>query len=258
MRRWHTSGPATYAHDDSLTRCGALAAQPAIPVAAIVADHSGFLAAVRHGAAIELLCDVGRGPTTDAGALALAVAAAEGPAVPPECAERAAATCAARAVRGIERWSDERRAAAAIDLGAAASARARQVVFSRIALALRRAPRHQLARIASLADAARAVAAAPMGEGAERILETLAAADLPDEAWLTSLAVFGRVNVGASVVRRMSDDPPDDATIGSAIGVIDATDPSTFGRIVAILLFDSRTKALQFGQRAPTMICETP
>ena len=63
---------------------------------------------------------------------------------------------------------------------------------------LARAPRHTRSRLAPLADAARAVASAPLGEGAERILETLAAAELPDEAWLRSIAAFGELNVRPS------------------------------------------------------------
>jgi hypothetical protein len=48
--------------------------------------------------------------------------------------------------------------------------------------------------LAPLADTARAVATAPLGEGAERILETLVRAELPDEAWLRSIATFGELN----------------------------------------------------------------
>jgi hypothetical protein len=48
--------------------------------------------------------------------------------------------------------------------------------------------------LAPLADTARAIATAPLGEGAERILETLVRAELPDEAWLRSIATFGELN----------------------------------------------------------------
>jgi hypothetical protein len=49
-----------------------------------------------------------------------------------------------------------------------------------VAQALARAPRHQQSTIAPLVTAARAVASVPLGEGAERILETLVQADLSD------------------------------------------------------------------------------
>jgi hypothetical protein len=48
--------------------------------------------------------------------------------------------------------------------------------------------------LAPLADTARAIATAPLAEGAERILETLVRAELPDEAWLRSIATFGELN----------------------------------------------------------------
>jgi hypothetical protein len=64
----------------------------------------------------------------------------------------------------------------------------------RVARALARAPRHQRSLLAPLADSARAIATAPLAEGAERILETLVRAELPDEAWLRSIATFGELN----------------------------------------------------------------
>jgi hypothetical protein len=49
--------------------------------------------------------------------------------------------------------------------------------------------------MAPLAEIARSVASAQLAEGAERILETLSNAKLPDEAWLRSIAAFGEANV---------------------------------------------------------------
>ena len=34
-----------------------------------------------------------------------------------------------------------------------------------------------------------------MAEGAERVLELLVASELPDEAWLRSIAAFGEMNI---------------------------------------------------------------
>jgi hypothetical protein len=45
-----------------------------------------------------------------------------------------------------------------------------------------------------LADAARAAATASLGEGAERVLDTLVSSPLPDEAWLRTVATFGELN----------------------------------------------------------------
>ncbi|HEY6828493.1 MAG TPA: hypothetical protein VI259_16660, partial [Gemmatimonadaceae bacterium] len=94
----------------------------------------------------------------------------------------------------IESWLAHRRAASSIDFSAAISSRARRLALSRVAHALSRAPRHRRTLLAPLAAAARAAATAPLPEGAERVFDTLVAADLSDEAWLRSLAAFGELN----------------------------------------------------------------
>jgi hypothetical protein len=94
----------------------------------------------------------------------------------------------------VESWLANRRAAASIDLSTAASSRTRRLALNRVAHALSRAPRHRRTLLAPLAAAARAVATAPLPEGAERIFDTLVTADLPDEAWLRSVATFGELN----------------------------------------------------------------
>jgi hypothetical protein len=94
----------------------------------------------------------------------------------------------------IDSWLSHRRASESIDLSAAASTRARRLALSRVAHALSRAPRHRRMLLAPLAAAARAAATATLPEGAERVFDTLVAADLSDEAWLRSLAAFGELN----------------------------------------------------------------
>lgn len=95
----------------------------------------------------------------------------------------------------IDDWLKHRRGAAAIDFGAAAALRSRRAALARVSRALARAPRHRRAQLAPLAEAARNVAAATLAEGAERVLDLLVQADLPDEAWLRSIAAFGELNV---------------------------------------------------------------
>jgi hypothetical protein len=90
----------------------------------------------------------------------------------------------------------------------------------RVARALARAPRHQRSALAPLANAARAVAIAPLAEGAERILETLVGAELPDEAWLRSIAAFGALNTGRPSA------PATRADLGSVVAVILLVVPS--------------------------------
>ena len=68
------------------------------------------------------------------------------------------------------------------------------MALTRVARALARVPRHRRSALAPLAAAARHAVTATLAEGAERILDTLVAADLPDEAWLRSVAAFAELN----------------------------------------------------------------
>ncbi len=99
-----------------------------------------------------------------------------------------------RTLDQLAHFIDQRRGASAIDLNAVAATRSRRAVLDRVARALARAPRHRRAQIVGLADAARIAATASLGEGAERILDVLVHAELPDEAWLRSLAAFGELH----------------------------------------------------------------
>ena len=84
--------------------------------------------------------------------------------------------------------------ASAVAWPAIAASRTRRVALARVARALSRAPRHRRAVLAPLAHAARSAAVAPLAEGAERVLDSLVSSDLPDEAWLRSIAAFGELN----------------------------------------------------------------
>jgi len=158
-------------------------------VAAVVAAVRGFVAAVDEGGTTLLVADVGGGIETTPEVIrrALTDAGGDAGALDP--------TIASRAKHRVEQWLADRRAAASIDLHAALTARSRRAVLNRVTTALARAPRHRRAALAPLAAAARSVVTAPLPEGAERVLDTLVHAELPDEAWLRSVAAFGRLNV---------------------------------------------------------------
>jgi hypothetical protein len=157
-------------------------------VAAVAARHSGFLALVRDRDGPRLVADVGHGISTATADVLLALEWSRAVDGPPADAD------ANVVVTRIAAWFDAQRGAATIDLGAAAAARCRRTTLLRVSQALERTPRHRRAQLAPLADAARAVAITPLSEGAERILESLAAANLPDEAWLRSVATFAALN----------------------------------------------------------------
>lgn len=161
-------------------------------VAAVVAPRAGFLAMVRHTDGVRLVASLGSAPERSPDVLAGAVEIARGP-------EAAIEPRAVRsAVEQLDRWLAAEHAASMIDIRAATASRARRHALSRVSEALARAPRHRRALLAPLASAARAVAVAPLAEGAERILDMLVSAELPDEAWLRSIAAFGEMNVRPS------------------------------------------------------------
>ena len=56
-----------------------------------------------------------------------------------------------------------------------------------------RAPHHLRPTLAPLAARARRAITLPFGVGAERVLDDLATASLPDEAWLRALGTFADV-----------------------------------------------------------------
>jgi hypothetical protein len=162
------------------------AAGPA--VAAVEAPAGGFLAVVRDADGTRILANVGKGPTVVAEDVEAAMTLAEGIGCTADDGR------VAEAIAQIEQHLRGHRGSAAIDFGLAAAARSRRAALARVAQALARAPRHRRAQLAPLADAARTVATSALGEGAERILETLVRSELPDEAWLRSLATFGELN----------------------------------------------------------------
>jgi superfamily II DNA or RNA helicase len=157
-------------------------------VAAVAAETSGFIAVIRDDRGPHLIAKVGSGITTAAESVAHALAAARARET------TAAPDAASSALQQIRQWLAARHGASTIDLQAAAAARLRRATLVRVARALARAPRHERALLSPLAETARSVATAPLAEGAERILEMLVRAELPDEAWLRSIATFGELN----------------------------------------------------------------
>jgi len=103
--------------------------------------------------------------------------------------ESARTDAVARAERWLARRSGGRAAGALAWRGTS-----RRIALRRIAALSARAPHHTRALIAPLAMAARRVVTAPYALGAERVLDELASAPLPDEAWLRALASFGAMH----------------------------------------------------------------
>jgi hypothetical protein len=97
------------------------------------------------------------------------------------------------AIARAERWLARRRGAEASGALAWRGA-SRRIALRRIAGLSARAPHHRRALLAPLTMVARRVVTAPYALGAERVLDELASAPLPDEAWLRALASFGAMH----------------------------------------------------------------
>ncbi len=97
------------------------------------------------------------------------------------------------AIARAERWLAHRMGAQAS--GALAwRGTSRRIALRRIAGLSSRTPQHRRALIAPLTMVARRVVTAPYALGVERVLDELASAPLPDEAWLRALASFGAMH----------------------------------------------------------------
>jgi superfamily II DNA or RNA helicase len=185
----------------------------AVAVAAARSVRNGFLAVVHGSAGAMLVADVGDGIDVSTSAVSIAIAACDGDEIVVDQTQLLEAHAA------VLRWVATKRGSDALNLNAANSARARRAALTRVAQTLARSPRHARVRLAPLADAARAVASVQLGEGAERVLELLVRSNLPDEAWLRSIAAFGELNSR----RAPTETPETDAM-----------------NVVAIILFGSR------------------
>jgi superfamily II DNA or RNA helicase len=102
------------------------------------------------------------------------------------------------AVNAFTVWMSRRAIAEVIDLPSAHVARARHRVLRRVHAIAQRAPRHERASLREMLGAARSVATATLSSGAERVLDELARAELPDVAWLQSLGQFAAIHARAT------------------------------------------------------------
>ncbi|HEX6058702.1 MAG TPA: DEAD/DEAH box helicase [Gemmatimonadaceae bacterium] len=165
------------------------------PLAAVcAAERDGWLALLEDGAAPRLLGALdGGGPSAEPACIAAVIAIADG-ATPLDADDPTGALALCSARRALERWIACAAAAEAVDLVRVASSRARRDVVRRIAKIAAGAPMHRRGALAPLVARARDVATSPCGIGAERVLGALAAAPMPDEAWLRALGAFGELH----------------------------------------------------------------
>lgn len=120
----------------------------------------------------------------------------------------------ARAIALSDRWLARRTAVAATGGALPLHAPGRRQAMRRIVSITARAPHHLRPTLAPLAARARRAITLPFGIGAERVLDDLATATLPDEAWLRALSTFADVQE-----RTRQSDPCAPALAALLIGI---------------------------------------
>jgi superfamily II DNA or RNA helicase len=175
LARWH----AKY-EDDPAPAAGT-------PIAAVVrAPCAGMLALVRDADGHHLLAALDDVALSDDPDIVLqAVRLADGERAPAD------GRSLRRAFECVNLWIARRSAMVAAGVALPLHAPARQRAMRRIAAITSRAPSHRRPILAPLATRARRAITAPYGIGAERALEELVSAEMPDDAWLRAVGELG-------------------------------------------------------------------
>lgn len=113
----------------------------------------------------------------------------------------------------FQRWIVRRTAVAATGGALPLHAPGRRHAMRRLVSITTRAPHHLRPTLAPLAARARRAITLPFGVGAERVLDDLATAALPDEAWLRALGTFADVQE-----RARQRDPGEPTLVALLIG----------------------------------------
>ncbi|MGH7670973.1 MAG: hypothetical protein ACRENQ_15920 [Gemmatimonadaceae bacterium] len=157
-------------------------------VAAVRARTSGFLAVVHREGRLRLVASdratLGGSPAT----VLAAVEAATDQDVPLD------GSAVDDVLTQLRDWCDERVALDSLNLPVSAPAVARRRLLRRIDTIASRSPRHLRSHYVALARQARRAATLTFGAGAEQVLEALAGAPMPDDAWLNAVRTFAQIH----------------------------------------------------------------
>ena len=172
-----------------------------LPVVAVQpATRACTLAVYRHSLGSIMVGSFDLRPLDDDPAVLIDIATIlSAPTVTPPQAEPPADVVAA-ALGLSDRWLARRSTVAATGGALPLHAPGRRHAMRRIVSITARAPHHLRPTLAPLAARARRAITLPFGIGAERVLDDLAVAPLPDEAWLRALGTFADVQERVGVV----------------------------------------------------------
>jgi hypothetical protein len=170
LERWSKSAPPT-----------------ASPVSAVRWTRAGAIACVRLAGEVRLVaCLDGRVDQNPPDDLLVAVA------------QQDAADCAAADVERMRQlltaWMQRQALTQRVGLTTTGVARSRRAIIDRVNGIAKRSRRHERGALAAMLGAARHAATVTMTAGAERVLDQLARAQLPDDAWLRAIGEFGSIH----------------------------------------------------------------
>lgn len=156
-------------------------------VAAVASERAGAVACVRNCGEVFLVSLHDGGVNADPpGEFLRTISGAEAAPCEPEAV--------ASALERIETWLQRRSVTDVVQLSAAHVARSRNTILKRVNGIATRARRHERSQLSAMLGAARHAATVPMPAGAERVLDQLAVAALPDEAWLRAIGEFAAIH----------------------------------------------------------------
>lgn len=159
----------------------------ASPVAAIRWESAGAIACIRCAGEIHLVALQG-GHVEQNPSIELLASLAD------REASRFTAPDVESARQQLCDWMQRQSVVQTVKLASSDVARSRRAIIDRVNGIARRSRRHERGALASMLGAARSAATITMPAGAELVLDQLARAPLPDDAWLRAIGEFGSIH----------------------------------------------------------------
>lgn len=154
---------------------------------AVTSPTPGAIACVRRAGELALVTVMDGGICAEPSAATLAGITHAAPATVTEAA-------VAQATGTLNEWLARGALTRVVALSASSVARSRRKILTRVNRIVRRTRSHERASLSAAIGAARTAATVTMPAGAERVLDELAQAPLPDDAWLRAVGEFGAIH----------------------------------------------------------------
>lgn len=157
-------------------------------VAAARAARLAAVVAIERAGTVTLLAISGTRVSSDMDEVTQLLEEADGPDLP------VAGSRVAAVERLVHQWMSRLDVTGVVDLTMTRVVRSRRALLQRVDRISRQTARHAQTARAPLVHAARAAATATLSAGAERVLDELARAPMPDDAWLHAVGEFAALH----------------------------------------------------------------